>query len=266
MAEHPEIDTTVPHSARVWNYLLGGTDNYEVDQRAAEQFRAVFPPITDIALADRAFLGRAVRHLAGEAGVRQFLDIGAGLPTMDNTHEVAQRVAPGARIVYVDNDPLVRTHARALLGGTPEGACDYVHADLRDPGDILAKAAGTLDLDRPVAIMLLGIMHFVHDDAEARRLLSALLDAVPSGSHLAVTHATLDFDEGRTAQADAQQDWNEKSANPMVPRTRDAVTRFFDRLELLDPGVVSMSRWRPDNSPGGEPAEVPGYAAVARKP
>ncbi|GAA1808380.1 SAM-dependent methyltransferase [Actinomadura chokoriensis] len=266
MAETPQIDTTVPHSARVWNYLLGGKDNYEVDRRAAEQFRAMFPQITDIALADRAFLGRAVRHLAGEAGIRQFLDIGTGLPTMDNTHEVAQRAAPDARIVYVDNDPLVLSHARGLLSGTPEGACDYIHADLRDPAGILAKAAATLDFDRPVAIMLLGIMHFVHDDEEARRLLATLLDAVPSGSHLVVTHATLDFDEGATAQAEAQEDWNEKSANPMVPRTRAAITRFFDGLDLLDPGVVSMSRWRPEHTPWDAPAEVPGYAAAARKP
>ncbi|WP_329522408.1 SAM-dependent methyltransferase [Spirillospora sp. NBC_01491] len=262
----PELDTTVPHSARVWNHLLGGKDNYEADQRAAEQFRAVFPQIVDIALADRAFLGRSVRYLASEAGVRQFLDIGTGLPTMDNTHEVAQRTAPDSRIVYVDNDPLVLVHARALLTGTPEGACDYIHADLRDPGEILEKAAATLDLARPVAIMLLGVVHFVQDDGEARRLLARLLDAVPSGSHLVITHATLDFDEGRTAQAQAQADWNEKSANPMVPRTREQFTRFFDGLELLPPGVVSMSRWRPEHTPWGSPDEVAGYAAVARKP
>ncbi|MEU8801355.1 SAM-dependent methyltransferase [Spirillospora sp. NPDC048819] len=266
MAGNPEIDTTVPHSARVWNYLLGGKDNYEVDQRAAEQFRAMFPQIADIALADRAFLGRSVRYLAGEAGIRQFLDIGTGLPTMDNTHEVAQRVAPDSRIVYVDNDPLVLTHARALLRGSPEGACDYIHADLREPDGILEQAAATLDFGRPVAIMLLGIMHFVHDDGEARSLLGRLMDAVPSGSHLAITHATLDFDEGATAQAEAQEDWNEKSANPMVPRARDGIVRFFDGLELLEPGVVSMSRWRPEHTPWGLPDEVAGYAAVARKP
>ncbi|TDD62585.1 SAM-dependent methyltransferase [Actinomadura darangshiensis] len=259
------MDTTVPHSARVWNFLLGGKDNYPVDQQAAEQFRAMFPQIVDIALADRAFLGRSVRYLAGEAGIRQFLDIGTGLPTMDNTHEVAQRAAPGSRIVYVDNDPLVLAHARALLTSSPEGACDYIHADLREPGDILEKAAATLDFTRPVSIMLLGVLHFVHDDGEARDVLARLLDAVPSGSHLAVTHATLDFDAGATAQAEAQEDWNEKSANPMVPRTRDAITRFFDGLELLEPGVVSMTRWRPEHTPWGDPAEVPGYAAVARK-
>ncbi|NVI86825.1 SAM-dependent methyltransferase [Actinomadura sp. BRA 177] len=262
MTQDPRIDTSVPHSARVWNHLLGGTDNYEVDRRAAEQFRAMFPQIVDIARADRAFLGRAVRCLT-EAGIRQFLDIGSGLPTMDNTHEVAQRVAPDARVVYVDNDPLVLVHARALLDATAEGASDYVDADLREPDDILAKAAATLDFTRPVAVMLLGILHFIHDDGEARRLLASLLDAVPSGSHLVITHATLDFDAGESAQAEAQQDWNEKSANPMVPRTREAVLRFFDGLDLLDPGVVSMSRWRPDRA---APDQVAGYAAVARKP
>jgi len=261
-AETPRLDANVPHSARVWNYLLGGKDNYEVDRVAAEQFKAMFPPIVDIALADRAFLGRVVRHLAGEVGVRQFLDIGTGLPTMDNTHEVAQRVAPDSRIVYVDNDPLVLVHARALLTSSAEGACDYIEADLREPEVILERAAATLDFDRPVAIMLLGIMHFVQDLDAAQRILGTLLDAVPSGSHLVITHATLDFDAGSTAQAEAQEDWNDKSANPMVPRSRAEITKLFDGLELLEPGVVSMSRWRPT----GPAEDVPGYAGAARKP
>ncbi|GAA2146493.1 SAM-dependent methyltransferase [Actinomadura napierensis] len=262
MTENPPIDTSVPHSARVWNHLLGGKDNYEVDRQAAEQFRAMFPQIVDIARADRAFLGRAVRHLAGEAGIRQFLDIGAGLPTMDNTHEVARRTAPDARIVYVDNDPLVLAHAGPLLTSSPEGACDYVHGDLREPEAILERAGATIDFGRPVAVMLLGVVHFIHDDDEVRRILSRLLDAVPSGSSLAITHATLDFDKGRTAQAEAQADWNEKSANPMVPRGRDTIARFFGGLELLPPGIVSMSRWHPERS---GVVEVPGYGAVARK-
>jgi len=262
----PKVDTTVPHSARVWNYLLGGKDNYDVDREAAEQFRALFPQIINIAQADRAFLGRAVRHLTGDVGIRQFLDIGTGLPTMDNTHEVAQRVAPESRIVYVDNDPLVLVHARALLTSTPEGSCHYIDADLNDPDKILELSSDTLDFDRPVAIMLLGIMHFIHDLDEAKRILNRLLDAVPSGSYLVITHATLDFDEGRTAQAEAQEDWNEKSANPMVPRNRAQVTTLFDGLELLEPGVVSMSRWRPATTEWGEPDEVPGYCGVARKP
>ncbi|MFB4303606.1 SAM-dependent methyltransferase [Actinomadura sp. NTSP31] len=263
MTENPPIDTSVPHSARVWNHLLGGKDNYEVDRQAAEQFRAMFPQIVDIARADRAFLRRAVRHLAGEAGIRQFLDIGAGLPTMDNTHEVAQRTAPDARIVYVDNDPLVLVHAGRLLTSSAEGACDYVHGDLRQPEAILERAAATIDFTRPVAVMLLGVVHFIDDDDEVRRILTRLLGAVPSGSHLAITHATLDFDKGHTAQAEAQADWNDKSANPMVPRSRDAIGQLFDGLELLPPGIVSMSRWRPEH-PGV--AEVPGYGAVVRKP
>ncbi|MGI5164768.1 SAM-dependent methyltransferase [Spirillospora sp. CA-253888] len=260
------VDATVPHSARVWNYLLGGKDNYDVDRDAAERFRAMFPDIVNIAKADRAFLGRAVRHLVGEAGIRQFLDIGTGLPTMDNTHEVAQREAPESRIVYVDNDPLVLVHARALLNSSSEGACDYIEADLRDPEGILERAAATLDFGRPVAIMLLGILHFVHDMDEATGIVARLLEAVPSGSHLAITHSTLDFDQGRTAQAEAQDDWNAKSANPMVPRTRAEVLRFFDGLELVEPGLVSMTRWRPGATPWGEPAEVAGYCGVARKP
>ncbi|WP_222869833.1 SAM-dependent methyltransferase [Actinomadura decatromicini] len=266
MSEAPRIDTSVPHSARVWNFLLGGKENYEVDRRAAEQFQAMFPQIVDIALADRAFLGRAVRHLAGEGGIRQFLDIGTGLPTMDNTHEVAQRVAPESRIVYVDNDPLVLTHARALLSSSPEGVCDYIQADLRDPGGILERAAETLDFSRPVGVMLLGIMHFVHEDQEAQLILRRLMDAVPSGSYLVMTHATLDFDAGETAQEEAQAEWNQKSANPMVPRGRDAIRSFLEGLDVLEPGVVSMSRWRPEHTPWGEPKEVAGYAAVARKP
>ncbi|WP_199486674.1 SAM-dependent methyltransferase [Actinomadura logoneensis] len=256
------IDSSVPHSARVWNYLLGGNDNYEVDREAAERFIATFPAILAIARADRAFLGRAVRHLVGDLGIRQFLDIGTGLPTMDNTHEVAQRIAPESRIVYVDNDPLVLVHARALLASTPEGACDYIEADLRDPETILERARGTLDLGRPVAIMLLGVLHFVHDLGEARAIVRALLDAVPSGSHLVLTHSTLDFDRDPSAQAEAQHDWNAKSANPMRPRPRAEIASFFEGLDVLEPGVVSMTRWRP---PVEGADEVAGYCAVGRK-
>ncbi len=259
-----ELDTSVPHSARVWNYLLGGMDNFPADREAADQFRAVYPAIVDVARADRAFLGRAVRHLVREAGVRQFLDIGTGLPTMDNTHEVAQRAVPESRIVYVDNDPLVLLHARALLTSDPKGACAYIDADLREPDQILEQAADTLDFGEPVAIMLLGILHFLPDLDDALRIVGRLLDAVPSGSHLVVTHATLDFDEGSTAQAEAQEDWNQKSTTAMTPRTAAGVTRFFDGLELLEPGVVSMSRWRPEGS--APPAEVAGYGGVGRKP
>ncbi|WP_174550900.1 SAM-dependent methyltransferase [Actinomadura latina] len=264
----PYIDSTVPHSARVWNYFLGGKDNYPVDREMGDQYQRLFPEIISIARTDRAFLGRAVRHLAGEAGVRQFLDIGTGLPTMDNTHEVAQRVAPESRIVYVDSDPLVLAHAQALLASSPEGACDYIDADLREPDKILAAAAGTLDFGRPIAIMLLGILHFVPDFDQVHRVVMRLLDAVPAGSYLALTHATFDLgDQTATeANAEAQDAWNEKAAETLTPRTRDQILRFFDGLDLLEPGLVSMSRWRPEATPWGEPAEVSGYCAVGRKP
>ncbi|AUH42255.1 SAM-dependent methyltransferase [Streptomyces sp. CMB-StM0423] len=263
------IDNTVPHSARVWNYLLGGKDHYEADRRAADAYRETFPQITDIARTDRAFLGRAVHYLAADAGVRQFLDIGTGLPTMNNTHEVAQRAAPGARIVYVDNDPMVLTHARALLTSTPEGSCDYIHADLRNPQAIVAGAADTLDFTRPVALTLLGILHFLRDYDEARRAVRHLLEAVPQGSYLALTHATLDPSLGATEVAAqnrrAQDQYNASAAAPLTPRTREEIEGFFEGLELIEPGVVSMSRWRPEEDAEGAPPAVFGYCGVGRK-
>jgi hypothetical protein len=260
----PPIDTSVPHSARVWNYFLGGKDNFAVDREAGDQYQAIFPEIMDIARADRAFLGRAVRYLAGEVGIRQFLDIGTGLPTLDNTHEVAQRVAPSARIVYVDNDPMVLVHARALLTSSPDGATDYVEADLREPAGVLEAAGKTLDLTRPVGIMLLGILHFVADYDEVRSIIGRLLAAVPSGSHLALTHATLEL--GGQANADAQESWNEKAAVALTPRTRAQIAGFFEDMELVEPGIVTMSQWRPDETMRDLPAEVAGYCAVGRKP
>ena len=188
--EPPEIDTSVPHSARVWNYWLGGKDNFPVDRAAGDQFREIFPEIVDAARASRGFLTQAVRYLAGEAGIRQFLDVGTGLPTVDNTHEVAQRVAPDSRIVYVDNDPLVLVHARALLTSTPQGVTDYIDADLRDPDKILEAAANTLDFAQPVALILMGIVGHVSDYDEARSIVTRLLDALPSGSYLALDDGT----------------------------------------------------------------------------
>jgi len=185
-----QIDTTVPHSARIWKYWLGGKDNYPVDRQAGEQTIAVLPEIVDIARASRQFLARVVRYLAADAGIRQFLDVGTGLPTVNNTHEVAQRAAPESRVVYVDNDPLVLTHARALLTSSPEGATDYIEADARDVDTILRGAAATLDFSQPVAITMLGILPFVADDAEARGIVNGLLAAVPPGSYLAITHST----------------------------------------------------------------------------
>ena len=260
----------MPHSARFWNYLLGGKDNYEIDREMAEQVRRIFPLIFDIARADRAFLGRAVRYLAGEAGIRQFLDIGTGLPTADNTHEVAQRAAPESRVVYVDNDPVVLLHARTLLTSTPPSVTDYIQADLREPDTILAGAAATLDFARPVAITLLGVLHFVGGD-EAYQIVDRLLGAVPPGSYLAVTHATLDPAFGGEAAVEANaamnQMWNNSSPTPITPRSREQVARFFRGLQMVEPGLVSMSRWRPEpGSSQDEPAEVMGFGCVGRKP
>jgi len=260
----PKIDTTVPHNARVWNYWLGGKDHYPVDRAAGDQYREIFPEIVDIARADRAFLGRVVRYLAGEVGIRQFLDIGTGLPTLDNTHEVAQRVAPASRIVYVDNDPLVLVHARALLSSSPQGVTDYIEADLREPDKILDAAAGTLDFTQPVAVMLLGILHFIRDREGPHQIVTRLLDAVPSGSYLALTHATLEL--GGQANAEAQRFWNENATVPLTPRSSQEIARFFDGLELLEPGLVALGRWRPEPGPGVPPAEVAGYCGAGRKP
>ena len=193
----PDIDVSVTHSARFWNYLLGGKDNYQVDREAAEQILVPIPSLRDTVRAERGFLIRAVRHLVTEAGIRQFLDIGTGLPTANNTHEVAQATEPQCRIVYVDNDPLVLAHARALLTSTPQGATDYLHADVRDPELILEHAARTLDFAQPVALMLLGILNFVPDDVEAHAVVDRLLSALPAGSYLVLSHPTAEVDGDR---------------------------------------------------------------------
>ena len=248
--------------ARIWNYWLGGKDNYPVDRDAGDRYREVFPGIDDIARAQRYFLARAVRHLAGEAGIRQFLDVGTGLPTVDNTHEVAQRVAPECRVVYVDNDPLVLVHARALLTSTPEGVISYIDADARDPRTILKAAAATLDLTRPTALILMGILGHIDAYDEARSIVRVLMGALPPGSYLAVADST------NTSEAfeQAQDQYNEGCSVPYVLRTADEITGFFDGLELVDPGVVELSRWRPDLSPFDPPEPVDEVCGVARKP
>jgi O-methyltransferase involved in polyketide biosynthesis len=262
-SQQPKIDTTRAHTARIWNYWLGGKDNYPVDQEVGDQIRQLHPGIDDYARADRAFLVRAVRYLAGEAGIRQFLDIGTGLPTINNTHQVAQAVAPESRIVYVDNDPLVLAHARALLTSKPEGATAYIDADVRDPGAILAEAASTLDFTQPVALTLLGVVIFITDDGDAYGIVRSLLDAVPSGSYLVLSHT---ITSPATAEMDAAVAfWNEHGTPKLTQRTPEQVSRFFDGLELQEPGVVSCSRWRPDASGPDEPAEVAMYGGVARK-
>jgi len=255
------LDTGRPHSARMWNHLLGGKDNFATDREAAARIRDVFPEIVDIARADRAFLRRVVRHLITHSDVRQFLDIGAGLPTMDNTHEIAQRLAPESRIVYVDNDPLVLVYARALMAGSPEGSYDYVEADVCEPDKILDAAARTLDLRRPVAILLLGLLHYVPRDAH--RIVRLLLDTAAPGSFLVITHASTDLDSRPGAQEEAQRGWNTAAASPITARTRSEIERFFDGTEPLEPGVVSMTRWRPDVS--DDPAPVPGFGGVGHK-
>ncbi|MBV2364221.1 SAM-dependent methyltransferase [Streptomonospora nanhaiensis] len=260
----PAVDTSVPHNARIWNYWLGGKDNYAVDREMGERIRSFFPEIVDNALADRAFLVRTVTHLVRDRGVRQFLDIGTGLPTHNNTHEVAQSLAPEARVVYVDNDPLVLAHARALLTGTPQGATAYVDADLRDPEAILAAAGATLDLTRPVALMLLGVVNFVADDAEVRAVLDRLLGALAPGSYLVVSHPTDDLDHERAHQV--ARAWNEQGTPKLTIRSAEAISALFDGLELLEPGVVSCSLWRPGPSDVGGLRPVAEYGGVARKP
>ena len=257
------IDTSVPHSARVWNYWLGGKDNYPADRAVGDHIRAANPMIADIAVAQRAFLVRTVRHLATHEGIDQFLDVGTGLPTADNTHEVAQSVNPAARVVYTDHDPLVLAHARALLIGSPEGATDYIDADLHDPERIIREAARTLDLDRPVALMLLGITAHVIDDDEAYALVGRLMDALPSGSFLVLCDDTNVI--APTQMDEMIRQWNESGENPRTNRTPERIAGFFQGLELLEPGVLSVTQWRADPAEVGSPRPLDDFGAVARK-
>jgi hypothetical protein len=257
------IDWSVPHPARRYNYWLNGKDNYAADRASADAIEAVYPHIRTAAQENRRFLQRSVRHLVEQHGIRQFLDVGTGLPTADNTHEVAQSIDATARVVYVDNDPLVMTHARALLTSTPEGRTAYLEADLRNPAAILShpELAATLDLTQPVALMIVAILHFVRDDDAAYASVRTLIDALPAGSFLVATHATDDLmdEQVRTRLAGLRTDF--------VGRSRDQFTRFFDGLELIEPGVTIVSQWRPE--PGAQqppPQDVSVYGGVARKP
>jgi hypothetical protein len=255
------IDTTVPHSARIWNYWLGGKDNYVVDRAAGDQFSAIYPQIVDIARADRAFLGRVIRFLAVEAGVHQFLDVGTGLPTADNTHQVAQRVAPEARVVYVDNDPMVLAHARALLTSSPEGTTDFMDADMRDTQAVLRQAAKWLDLTQPVALTFMGVLGHIVDHNEARSIVAGLLDGLPSGSYLAIN------DSINTSEAleEALRQYEASGAVPYRTRSLEQFTGYFDGLELVEPGVANVEDWRPDPGSSRGPA-IPQAGAVGRKP
>jgi O-methyltransferase involved in polyketide biosynthesis len=263
-AQHRQIDSSVPHSARIWNYWLGGKDHYPVDSQAGDAYTAVFPGIVTIARSSRAFLRRALTHLVAEAGIRQFLDVGTGLPTADNTHEIAQRLAPESRIVYVDNDPMVLSHARALLYSTPQGATAYVDADVRDTDRILAAAAKTLDLTRPTALVLSNILGHVADHDQARSIVTRLMDALPSGSHLVLDDGSRGIDPDFERAQDA---YNDSGAVPYVLRTVEEITAFFDGLDLLEPGVVPVPEWRPDadTDPAGA-GPVAEHGGVARKP
>ncbi|MBV2355284.1 SAM-dependent methyltransferase [Streptomyces sp. J2-1] len=256
------LNTSVAHNARVWNYWIGGKDNYEVDQRVGEQVAGMFPVIRAVARADRGFLGRTVSHLAGERGMRQFLDVGTGLPTVDNTHEIAQRVAPDSRIVYVDNDPIVLVHARSLLTSSPEGVTDYIDADVRDPESIVQAAADTLDLSQPVAVMMLGILNFVLDTDEAHDIVRRIMAAVPSGSHLVLTHPTYDAEVGGEGNVAAMEFWNANATPPITARSHARIAAFLDGLDMVEPGLVPCSQWRAE----ADAAPVPQYGAVAVKP
>jgi hypothetical protein len=257
------LDTSVAHPARVYDYWLGGKDNFAADREAAERVLAVTPGLRFRVRANRAFLGRATRYLAADAGVRQFLDIGTGIPTGDNTHEVAQRAAPDSRVVYVDNDPIVLLHAQALLRSTPQGATDYVQADLRDPGAILDRAATVLDFSQPVAVMLLGVLHLIQDSEDPWGIVAELMAAVPPGSYLVISHPAIDIHH---AQASAQRVYNERVSTPQTLRTREQVARFFTGLELVEPGLVQVHQWRPDPGDFAPEGVVSAHGAVARKP
>ncbi|MFF5629396.1 SAM-dependent methyltransferase [Streptomyces sp. NPDC012623] len=260
------IDTGKPHSARFWNYFVGGKDNYDIDRAVGDQIKEIFPGLVDVALTSRHFLGRAVRHLVVDQGVRQFLDIGTGLPTADNTHEVAQRLAPDSRIVYVDNDPLVLAHARALLTSTPEGRTDYLDADLYEPETILKAAEETLDLARPVALMILNTLGHVADHEQARSLVTRLMSGLPSGSYLVISDST-STSAGMIAASEA---YNASGAVPYHVRGVEEIGGFFDGLDLVEPGVAQVTRWRQaadgtDDAGVGAPA-VDAYCGVGRKP
>jgi O-methyltransferase involved in polyketide biosynthesis len=259
------IDTSVAHPARIWDYLLGGKDNFAADRAAADHVIEAMPVVVNVARADRAFLASVVRHLAADLGIRQFLDIGTGLPTANNTHEVAQQAAPQSRVVYVDNDPIVLTHARALLTSDPRGATAYIEADARDTSAILASAAQTLDFSQPVAVMLLGILLFIPDGDDPWSVTARLMDAVPPGSYLAISHGASDIQAPDVATASRR--YNERSAVALRLRTEAEFTRFFDGLDLIAPGVVPINHWQAGPPPQAQPGPaLPAYAALGRKP
>jgi S-adenosyl methyltransferase len=261
--EAPKLDTSVPHPARVYDAILGGKDNFAADRAAAEATIRAFPSNAKAARANRAFLARAVNYLAVEAGIRQFLDIGTGLPSANNTHEVAQAAAPECRVVYVDNDPIVLLHAHALLTSAESGATSYIEADVRDPRKILQQAAELLDFTQPVAVMLVAILHLISDDDNPYQIVSTLMESVPAGSYLAVSHLANDLYPEQMAEL--ARGFNEQAALKVILRDRAEISRFFGGLELVEPGIAQVSKWRPRSDlEAAAPAIL--WAGVARKP
>jgi hypothetical protein len=262
----PEIDTTKPHSARMYDFFLGGKDNFAADRATAGKALEAWPAMRTAARENRAFLGRAVRYLAQEAGITQFLDIGSGLPGVGNVHEVAQEVNPAARVVYVDNDPIVLAHGRALLVSKPEGRSVYIEADMRDPEKILSHPVvkDTLDFTKPVALMLVSVLHFVTDDGQVRQIVRPLIDALPSGSYVTVSHATSEF---APATVEAGRAYTRGGVD-VIGRDHDRFADLIFRgLTLVPPGVVVVSEWRPEPDTLLPPrADVSNNGAVARKP
>jgi hypothetical protein len=264
VATGPALDPTVPNPARIWNYWVGGKDHFDADRALAEQFGQVVPKMPLIARLTRQFLADAVSQLVAD-GIRQFLDIGTGLPTADNTHEVAQRAAPESRIVYVDNDPVVLAHARALLTSSSEGSTAYLDADIRDPAKILAQAAETLDFSQPIAILLIAVLHFVQDSDDPYGIVTTLMDAVPSDSYLAILHGASDV--GSDDMPEAERRYNAQASAQFHARDREHVSRFFDGLDLVEPGMVNLSHWWQGTSAKvGAGTEVAAYCGLARKP
>jgi hypothetical protein len=263
----PKIDTTVPHPARRYDYWLGGKDNFAADRASGDAVAAAFPTIRTAVIENRAFLRRAVTFLTAHAGIRQFFDIGTGIPTSPNVHEIAQGIAPASRVVYVDNDPVVLAHARALMTSSPEGDTAYIDADLRDADKILTDPdlRRVLDMAEPVALMLVATLHFIPDEADPHGIVARLVDALPSGSYLVMSHATYDFMPPEALPKLNAADSGQIKFNP---RSRGDFARFFDGLDILPPGIVSVAEWRADDEPEPRPtaAEIASHCAVARKP
>jgi hypothetical protein len=261
----PELDTSVAHVARVYNYWLGGTDNFAADREAGDEAVRAYPDMYSSVRANRAFLRRTVRYLAAGAGVRQFLDIGTGLPSADNTHEVAQAAAPESRIVYADHDPIVLAHARSLLTSTSQGVTAYLDADARDTGKILSEAASVLDFREPVAVMLVAVLHLIDDADDPYQVVARLKEAVPPGSFLVISHVPSDMQRQAAGLTEAASRLSQVMAQRVTPRSHAQVTRFFDSLDLIEPGVVPIQHWRPD-SDADAAARAGMWGGVGRKP